>query len=104
MSQVIYSLDAETGLSVTIVSKNRGKQPAPYGVGIHPYLTCNLAPVDDCMLHLPAKQVFAVDTQANPTTLYPVEEMDLDYSILRTVGDKKSIIPSELTVVRGKCR
>ncbi|ENZ4285709.1 aldose-1-epimerase [Citrobacter farmeri] len=88
MSQVTYSLDAETGLSVTIVSKNKGKQPAPYGVGIHPYLTCNLAPVDDCMLHLPAKQVFAVDAQANPTTLYPVDEMDLDYSILRTVGDK----------------
>ncbi|AKE60859.1 aldose-1-epimerase [Citrobacter farmeri] len=88
MSQVIYSLDAETGLSVAIISKNRGKQPAPYGVGIHPYLTCNLAPVDDCMLRIPAKQVFAVDAHANPTTLYSVEEMDLDYSILRTVGDK----------------
>lgn len=89
ISQVIYSLDADAGLSVEIISKNNGNQPAPYGVGIHPYLTCNLTPVDNYMLQLPAQQVFAVDAQSNPTELHTAAEIDLDYSTLRRVGDKK---------------
>lgn len=88
-SQVIYSLDADTGLSVQIISKNTGNQAAPYGVGIHPYLTCNLTLVDDYMLQLPAKQVFAVDTQSNPTELYTVDSLDLNYSTLRKIGEQK---------------
>lgn len=88
MSQVIYSLDATTGLSVEIISKNIGGQAAPYGVGIHPYLTCNLAPLDDCVLQLPAQQVFAVDSQSNPTKLHSVDELDLDFSGLRNIGEK----------------
>ncbi|WP_336221127.1 aldose-1-epimerase [Citrobacter amalonaticus] len=88
MSQVIYSLDADTGLTVDIICQNSGLQPAPYGAGAHPYLTCNLAPVDDYLLQLPAKQVFAVDANANPTELHTVEEMDLDYTTLRHIGDR----------------
>lgn len=38
-SQVVYSLNARTGLSVEIASQNIGTVAAPYGVGIHPYLT-----------------------------------------------------------------
>ncbi|MDA4179127.1 aldose epimerase, partial [Escherichia coli] len=45
-SQVVYSLNARTGLSVEIASQNIGTVTAPYGVGIHPYLTCNLTSVD----------------------------------------------------------
>ncbi|MEA7940205.1 ABC transporter permease subunit, partial [Salmonella enterica subsp. enterica serovar Virginia] len=33
--------DATTGLSVEIISQNIGDKPAPYGVGVHPYLTCD---------------------------------------------------------------
>lgn len=88
-SQVIYSLDATSGLSVEIISKNIGDQSAPYGVGIHPYLTCNLTPVDDYMLQLPAKQVFAVDMQSNPTDLHAVDELDFNFLTLRTIGDKR---------------
>ena len=47
ISRVIYSLDATAGLSVEIISQNVGDKPAPYGVGIHPYLTCDLTPVDE---------------------------------------------------------
>ncbi|EPE5443238.1 aldose-1-epimerase, partial [Shigella flexneri] len=46
-SQVVYSLNAHTGLSVEIASQNIGTVAAPYGVGIHPYLTCNLTSVDE---------------------------------------------------------
>lgn len=89
MSQVTYSLDTTTGLSVEIISTNIGNQIAPYGVGVHPYLTCNLASVDDCMLQLPAKKVFAVDTQSNPTVLHDVDELDLNYCAQRRIGDKR---------------
>jgi aldose 1-epimerase len=89
ISQVIYSLDAATGLSVAIISKNIGDKTAPYGVGIHPYLTCNLAPVDGYVLQLPAKQVFAVDAHSNPTRLHAVDELDLNFTAQKTIGDKR---------------
>ncbi|HCL5252704.1 TPA: aldose-1-epimerase [Salmonella enterica] len=89
ISQVIYSLHGESGLSVEIISKNIGNEPAPYGAGIHPYLTCNLAPVDGYMLQLPAKQVFAVDAQSNPTHLHAVDELGLNYINQRILGDKR---------------
>lgn len=89
MSQVIYSLDAETGLSIEIISRNTGDKQAPYGAGIHPYLTCNLAPVDGYMLQIPASHLFAVDAQSNPTTLHSTREMDFDYSALKRIGNKK---------------
>lgn len=55
-SQVVYSLNARTGLSVEIASQNIGTVTAPYGVGIHPYLTCNLTSVDEYLFQLPANQ------------------------------------------------
>ncbi|EBJ8771153.1 aldose-1-epimerase [Salmonella enterica] len=89
ISQVIYSLNNESGLSVEIISKNIGDKSAPYGVGIHPYLTCNLAPVDGYMLQLPAKQVFAIDEHSNPTHLHAVDELDLNYLNQRFLGGKQ---------------
>ena len=53
---------------------------APYGVGIHPYLTCNLTSVDDYLFQLPAEQVYAVDEHANPTTLHHVDELNLNFT------------------------
>ncbi|GAB5073821.1 aldose-1-epimerase [Citrobacter sedlakii] len=86
---VIYSLDREKGLSVEIISENAGQLPAPYGAGIHPYLTCNLSPVDNYRVQIPAKQVFAVDSRSNPTSLHPAQELDLDFSLPRTIGTRK---------------
>ncbi|KTR48245.1 aldose epimerase [Pantoea ananatis] len=54
LSTVTYRLDAAQGLEVSISSQNVGDQPAPYGVGSHPYLTCNMTLVDHCLLTLPA--------------------------------------------------
>lgn len=89
VSQVVYSLDAQNGLSVEISSKNIGTQPAPYGVGIHPYLTCNLMPVDEYLLQLPANQVYAVDEHTNPTMLHDVDELDLNFSQPKNIGDTR---------------
>ena len=42
-------------MDCTFLSAHRmwGDEIAPYGAGAHPYLTCNLQPIDDCELTLP---------------------------------------------------
>ena len=84
-SEVTYRLDPAAGLHVEIASRNIGNGPAPYGVGAHPYITCDLAPVDECRLTLPAAQIYcpaaarlsAVDTEA------------LDFLTPRQIGDTR---------------
>ena len=88
-SQVVYSLNAHTGLSVEIASQNIGTVAAPYGVGIHTYLTCNLTSVDEYLFQLPAKQVYAVDEHVNPTTLHHVDELDLNFTQAKTIAATK---------------
>ncbi|HCN6217133.1 TPA: aldose-1-epimerase, partial [Escherichia coli] len=88
-SQVVYSLNAHTGLSVEIASQNIGTVAAPYGVGIHPYLTCNLTSVDEYLFQLPANQVYAVDEHANPTTLHHVDELDLNFTQAKKIAATK---------------
>lgn len=86
ISQVTYALDEEKGLSVEIVSKNIGQSVAPYGVGVHPYLTCDLACVDRYLLTLPAEQVFTVDAQSNPIDLHAVDELNLNFLSPKQIG------------------
>lgn len=61
VSEVSYRLDGNTGLSARISSQNIGEDTAPYGAGVHPYLTCNLQRVDECELCLPEGHIFHVD-------------------------------------------
>lgn len=53
MTEMRYQLNAETGLCASITTTNIGDTAAPYGAGVHPYLTCNLASTDSCELTLP---------------------------------------------------
>lgn len=66
-AEVTYWLDENTGLRARLLSKNIGDATAPYGAGVHPYLTCNLQSVDDCELRLPACQIFDVATSRRYT-------------------------------------
>ncbi len=61
-----YQLDAETGLQVTIMARNAGSRPAPYGTGCHPYLTTGAPLVDECELTLPASHWLAADDRGIP--------------------------------------
>lgn len=85
MVQAIYSLNEHSGLSVRIISENCGDQKAPYGAGVHPYLTCNLTPVDKCLLQLPARQVIA--TQGGD--LCDAGALHMDYSQARQIGEQQ---------------
>ncbi|MBP3043733.1 aldose-1-epimerase [Arthrobacter jiangjiafuii] len=55
--EAVYTLDAGTGLGVELSARNAGTEPAPYGVSAHPYLTADRAPVDRCVLDVPAARV-----------------------------------------------
>lgn len=67
-SEVTYQLSEETGLSARILTYNIGDVAAPYGAGVHPYLTCNQQSVDECELQLPTNEQFDVTTSALITT------------------------------------
>ncbi|WP_134772961.1 FGGY-family carbohydrate kinase [Ornithinimicrobium flavum] len=49
-----YELDADRGLSATVSGTSTGPAPAPFGASLHPYLTCDGRPLDECRVTLPA--------------------------------------------------
>jgi aldose 1-epimerase len=58
---VRYTLSGE-GLECKVDSKNIGKQSAPYGVSIHPYLVADETfKVDQCVLTMPSHEYMEVD-------------------------------------------
>jgi aldose 1-epimerase len=54
-STLEYSL-GDDGLTVTMSATNEGREPCPFGMGMHPYLTLG-APVDGLTLTVPAATV-----------------------------------------------
>ncbi|MFI7483425.1 aldose-1-epimerase [Kocuria sp. M1R5S2] len=88
-TEVTYRLAADLGLCVEITSTNVGASPAPYGVSSHPYLTCGLAPVDECTLTVPAEWVMTVDDRLLPTGMVPVGDANLDFRNARPVGPQQ---------------
>lgn len=85
--ETTYTLDAEAGLVCRVVAENIGEQTAPYGVAVHPYLTCNQAPLDRCLLLVPASSYLEVDENLIPTGEVSVDGTDYDFRTARTVAD-----------------
>lgn len=85
----VYQVSATHGLSLTVTTTNLGDTVAPYGASTHPYLTCNLQPVDRCVLTIPAGKVWQVDQRLHPTELRLVEELDLDYRAGKTIDGQE---------------
>ncbi|WP_376767714.1 aldose-1-epimerase [Klebsiella huaxiensis] len=94
--EVMYRLDAIGGLHVYISTLNIGDQPAPYGSGAHPYLTCDLEKIDSCTLTLPANEVLGIDpqelhrvehTELNFTTPRPIAATQIDHTFKTTAPD-----------------
>lgn len=84
--EVEYAL-AAGGLAITLRAVNRGAEPAPFGTGVHPYVTFG-GPVDDAQLELPAAARVPVDEQrllpAGPPV--PVADTEYDFRAARTLG------------------
>ena len=55
------------GLTCTVTALNQGSSTAPYGVGVHPWLSTAGAAVDDCALSVGASRHVSVDNRLLPT-------------------------------------
>lgn len=82
--RVRYEL-GDDGLTVTPEATNVGDDRAPFGFGVHPYLTVGEARVDEVTLTVPASTVLDVDDRLIPTGSSPVAG-DLDLRSPRELG------------------
>lgn len=85
LCRVRYALD-DHGLAVHVTGTNTGTEPAPFGIGTHPYLTCG-QPVDACTLVVPAARVLLTDERSAPTRLVGVGG-DLDLRAPSVLGPR----------------
>ena len=83
--QVTYALD-ESGLTVTLEAVNADRDPAPFGVGFHPYLTLGTPSIDGLDLTVPAAAVVASDGPAGVMTRTAVAGSPHDFRKPRRIG------------------
>ncbi len=84
---VSYEL-ASGGVVMTVQATNVGAERAPFGAGLHPYLTPGTADVDDMVLEVPARTLVPVDDErllpTGPPT--PIDGTALDFRQPRRLG------------------
>lgn len=104
---VRYEVHSQRGLSVSITTTNLGAArpphegqagaplldggpaPAPYGVGVHPYLTRS-CPLDECTIVLPASRALLTDERSKaPTQDLPITETPWNWHEPTTMGDTR---------------
>ena len=83
-----YSL-AENGLTVRTTATNLGSTAAPFGLGMHPYLSVGTETVDDVVLRVPARSALRSNGRGIPTGAVDVEGTELDLRAARRIGDEK---------------
>ena len=83
--QASYAL-GPSGLTVRLTAANTGAGPCPFGVGMHPYLTLGVAPVDPIELRVPATTVLQADERSLPTGSAPVAGTEFDFRTPRAIG------------------
>jgi aldose 1-epimerase len=89
---VRYEL-ADDGLTVNLSAVNLDAEPAPFGVGFHPYLTVGPGPVDDAELLVPAG-CYLDGSSDRPV---PVRDTSHDFTQRRRIaGDRLDTAYGEL--------
>jgi aldose 1-epimerase len=83
--QITYTLDG-AGLTVTFTAVNTDSEPAPFGVGFHPYLTLGTATVDGLELTVPATAVLDPGGPGEQPTMTPVRSTPRDFILPRKIG------------------
>lgn len=85
--KVEYKLVDNRGLVTTITGTNEGKTNAPYGVGTHPYITCDQELTDNCKVTAPFTRYFELDNLKIPTTkLLDAASAGFDFRETRLLG------------------
>lgn len=87
--ELTYHLDAE-GLACAFAVHNRGHQPAPVGVGFHPYFTVGTARIDEAEAKIPASDFLEFNDQLTPTgTVLGAAGTAWDYRDYRNIGSRR---------------
>ena len=81
--EVTYELD-QGGLTVSLTAVNTDDEPAPFGVGFHPYLTLGTT-VNALELTVPATTILDPDTPAERATMIPVAGTPRDFTRTRRI-------------------
>jgi len=74
------------GLRATHTATNRSGTPAPFGLGVHPYLRLPGVPVDDVVLTVPGDRMLVVDGRKLPVGASPVAGTELDFRTGKRIG------------------
>lgn len=83
--ETVYAL-GEDGLTVTMRATNLGDVDAPYGCGIHPYVTVGTARIDEALLEVPARSWLPTGPAQLPLGVEPVDDTAYDFRAQRAVG------------------
>jgi aldose 1-epimerase len=83
--EISFRLDS-TGLTIETSARNDGREPAPFALGTHPYLTTGSEQVDGDELTLPADTYLLVDERSLPTGRAPVAGTEWDFRSGRRIG------------------
>jgi aldose 1-epimerase len=74
------------GLRADHQATNTGPGPAPFGLGVHPYLLVPDVSPDDLVLRLPAETALRTDERGLPVGEYRVAESAVDFTVGRKIG------------------
>lgn len=74
------------GLRVTHQATNASAEPAPFGLGVHPYLRLPDTAVEDVTMHLPARSRLLVDGRLLPIGAAKVAGSEYDFTTPRRIG------------------
>ena len=84
-TRTTYALAPE-GLTVTTRVTNVGAEPAPFGYGVHPYVSVGDSSMGDVELTLPAASYVEVDDRLLPLRTSPVDGTDYDFREQKPLG------------------
>ncbi len=84
-----YRLSADGGLRSKVSVRNMGTDTAPAGIGVHPYLTCDLAKIDECQLRMEAGQMLVTDGNKVPVRMIDVTEANADFRSSTPIGARE---------------
>lgn len=85
--EVTYSLQPDSGLSVTARAVNTGSRRAPFGAGFHPYLSLRGQALGDVTLTVPAAQYLVTDEKQVPVGVRDVAGSSYDLRRGRRLRD-----------------
>ncbi|MFY1635748.1 aldose 1-epimerase family protein [Solwaraspora sp. WMMB335] len=74
------------GLQVTHQVTNASAEPAPFGIGAHPYLRLPATSVDETVVHLPAESRLLVDNRLLPIGAATLAGGEYDFGTPRQIG------------------